>query len=154
MRVKEHEQDDLASNPEDEKRLTRSERQAERKVKALLAKRSGEMNKRFERVPASRIEGQNSSPRGNSLVGGFLKGLQNLVSKKASGSNIIGPCFKISSPSFSRFVHELCVLLSPIFIISRMVFTIILSALYICRYEFEYFGKDVFVFHKMQDLIL
>ena len=38
--VKEYEQDDLASDSEDEKRLTRSERQAERKVKALLAKRS------------------------------------------------------------------------------------------------------------------
>ena len=107
--VKKYEQDDLASNSEDEKRLTRSERQAERKVKALLAKRSGQMNKRFEQVPASRIEGQSSSPMGNSLAGGFLKGLQSLVSKKASGSNIIGPCFKISSPLFSSFVHELCV---------------------------------------------
>ena len=46
--VEEYEQDDLASNSEDEKRLTRSERQAVRKVKALWAKRSRQMNKRFE----------------------------------------------------------------------------------------------------------
>ena len=43
--VKEYEQDDLASDSEDEKRLTRSERQAERKVKALLAKRSRQTSK-------------------------------------------------------------------------------------------------------------
>ena len=70
--VKEYEQGDLASNSEDEKRLTRSEKQAERKVKALLAKHSRHMNKRFEQVPASRIEGQSSSPWGNSWAGGFL----------------------------------------------------------------------------------
>ena len=84
----EYEQNGLASNSEDKKRLARSERQAERKVKALLAKRSRQMNNRFDHVPASRIEGQSSSPRGNSLAGGFLKGLKNLVSKKTSGSNI------------------------------------------------------------------
>ena len=38
--VEEYEQNDLASDLKDEKRLTRSERQAERKVKALLAERN------------------------------------------------------------------------------------------------------------------
>ena len=50
------------------------------------------------------------SPKDNSWDGGLLRGLQNLVPTKASRSNIIGPCFKIGTPSFSSFVHELCVL--------------------------------------------
>ena len=62
----------------------RSERRAERMVKALFTKCSRQMIKKFEQMPASPIEGQSSSPRGNSLSGGFLKGLQNLVSKKAA----------------------------------------------------------------------
>ena len=57
-------------------------------------------------MPVSRTEVQSSSPIDNSWAGGLLRGLQNLVPTKASRSNIIGPCFKISTPSFSGFVHE------------------------------------------------
>ena len=65
---------DLAWDSEDEKRLTRSDRQAERKVKAWLAKRSRQTNKRFLQVPVSRTKVQSSSPVDNSWARWTFKG--------------------------------------------------------------------------------
>ena len=72
-------------------------------IDSLTSKLTNKIDEKLQSFTRQIVEEQSSSssPEGNSLAGGFLKGLQNLVSKRASGSNIICPCF-------SSFVHKLC----------------------------------------------
>ena len=75
--------DDLASDSEDEKRLFRSERRAEQRVRKSKKQRRS-------KAPAFDSRGGGRDPRGQGDAGcGALP-------QRESGSNKIGPCYKLS----------------------------------------------------------
>ena len=95
----EYQQDDFASGSEDEKRLFRSERHAERKIKQRRRTISRARYQKSSSIQYSNFEEKDLAQK-------ILDGLQKLAPEKGSKpTRKIGPCFKISIFSRTSFVY-------------------------------------------------